>query len=114
MPAPNLPVDLDEFLAGHTQELIGFRRDLHAHPEIAHAERRTTAKVAQRLTAAARWWRCGPTWTPWPSPMRSTWHTGPPSLTSATPAGTTCTPRCWWARGCTWPTGRTGGCCPAG
>ncbi|HEY1324057.1 MAG TPA: amidohydrolase [Streptosporangiaceae bacterium] len=52
MPAANLPVDLDEFLAGHTQELIDFRRDLHAHPEIAHAERRTTAKVAQRLMAA--------------------------------------------------------------
>jgi len=52
MPALNLPVDLDEFLAGHTQQLIDFRRDLHAHPEIAHAERRTTAKVAQRLMAA--------------------------------------------------------------
>src|SRR6478752_7315409 len=52
MPAPDLPVDLDEFLAGHKQELIEFRRDLHAHPEIAHAERRTTAKVAQRLMAA--------------------------------------------------------------
>ena len=52
MPAPDLPVDLDEFVAGHAQELIEFRRDLHAHPEIAHAERRTTAKVAQRLMAA--------------------------------------------------------------
>ena len=52
MPAANLPVDLGEFLAGHAQELIDFRRDLHAHPEIAHAERRTTAKVAQRLMAA--------------------------------------------------------------
>ena len=52
MPAPDLPVDLDEFVAGHEQELIEFRRDLHAHPEIAHAERRTTAKVAQRLMAA--------------------------------------------------------------
>src|SRR5438132_121569 len=49
MPAPDLPVDLDEFVAGHEQELIEFRRDLHAHPEIAHAERRTTAKGA--LTA---------------------------------------------------------------
>src|SRR5437763_146701 len=52
MPAPDLPVDLDEFVVGHEQELIEFRRDLHAHPEIAHAERRTTAKVAQRLMAA--------------------------------------------------------------
>src|SRR5215472_16615434 len=52
MPTPDLLGCLDEFLAGHTQELIDFRRDLHAHPEIAHAERRTTAKVAQRLMAA--------------------------------------------------------------
>jgi len=52
MPGPDLPVDLDEFLGCHTQELIEFRQDLHAHPEIAHAERRTTAKVAQRLMAA--------------------------------------------------------------
>ena len=52
MPALDLPRDLDEFLVGHEQELIAFRRDLHAHPETAHAERRTTAKVAQRLTAA--------------------------------------------------------------
>ena len=46
MPAPDLLGDLDEFLAGHTQELIAFRRDMHAHPEIAHTERRSTAKVA--------------------------------------------------------------------
>ena len=52
MPAPDLPRDLNEFLVGHEQELIAFRRDLHAHPETAHAERRTTARVAQRLTAA--------------------------------------------------------------
>jgi amidohydrolase len=52
MPALDLRGDLDEFLVGHEQELIAFRRDLHAHPETAHAERRTTAKVAQRLAAA--------------------------------------------------------------
>jgi amidohydrolase len=33
-------------------ELIAFRRDLHAHPELAHAEIRTTERVAARLTAA--------------------------------------------------------------
>jgi len=33
-------------------ELIAFRRDLHAHPELAHAETRTTERVAARLTAA--------------------------------------------------------------
>jgi amidohydrolase len=34
------------------QELINFRRDLHAHPELAFAEHRTTAKIIERLTAA--------------------------------------------------------------
>src|SRR5215831_3290095 len=48
MPAADLPGRLDEFLAARTQELIDFRRDLHAHPEIAHTERRTTGKVAER------------------------------------------------------------------
>jgi amidohydrolase len=33
-------------------ELIAFRRDLHAHPELGHAETRTTSRVAARLTAA--------------------------------------------------------------
>ena len=33
-------------------ELIAFRRDLHAHPEPAHQEHRTTAKVAEALTCA--------------------------------------------------------------
>jgi amidohydrolase len=39
-------------------ELIAFQRDLHAHPELAHAETRTTACIADRLTAAGvgvRW-----------------------------------------------------------
>ncbi|HTJ71288.1 MAG TPA: amidohydrolase [Actinospica sp.] len=33
-------------------ELIEFRRDLHAHPELARQEQRTTRVVAQRLRAA--------------------------------------------------------------
>jgi len=33
-------------------ELVEFRRDLHAHPELSHAETRTTGRVAARLTAA--------------------------------------------------------------
>jgi len=33
-------------------ELIAIRRDLHAHPEVAWQERRSTALVVQRLTAA--------------------------------------------------------------
>ncbi len=47
----DLAGELDEFLRARGDELIAFRRDLHAHPEIAHAERRTTAKVADRLAA---------------------------------------------------------------
>ncbi|WP_461023188.1 amidohydrolase [Thalassiella azotivora] len=32
-------------------ELLAFRRDLHAHPELSHEERRTTQRVADRLRA---------------------------------------------------------------
>lgn len=35
-----------------TAELISFRRDLHAHPELGYAEHRTTAKIIERLQAA--------------------------------------------------------------
>src|SRR5215475_14020479 len=48
----DLVADLDAFLARHETELIEFRRDLHAHPEPAYAERRTTRLVADRLARA--------------------------------------------------------------
>jgi amidohydrolase len=48
----NLLGELDTFLAGREQELIGFRRDLHMHPELAFAEYRTTQRIVERLTAA--------------------------------------------------------------
>jgi amidohydrolase len=44
--------ELDAFLASHEPELIEFRRDLHAHPEVGYSEHRTTRKVALRLEAA--------------------------------------------------------------
>ena len=47
----DLPEALDQFLAAHERELIAFRRDLHAHPELGHQERRTTDRVARRLAA---------------------------------------------------------------
>ena len=47
-----LAADLNAFLAKHEDELIEFRRDLHAHPELANAEHRTTRRVALRLAAA--------------------------------------------------------------
>src|ERR1700677_4911034 len=51
MAGNDLRADLDVFLAGHEAELIEFRRDLHAHPELAFAEHRTTRRVALRLAA---------------------------------------------------------------
>jgi amidohydrolase len=39
-------------LAPHLDDLVEFRRDLHAHPEIAHAETRTTARVIDVLDRA--------------------------------------------------------------
>jgi amidohydrolase len=48
----DLTAALDTFLARHETGLIDFRRDLHAHPEVAYAERRTTRLVADRLAAA--------------------------------------------------------------
>lgn len=35
-----------------TADLIAFRRDLHAHPEVRFTERRTAARVSQRLRAS--------------------------------------------------------------
>jgi amidohydrolase len=51
MAGNDLREDLDVFLTGHEAELIEFRRDLHAHPELAYAEHRTTRRVALRLAA---------------------------------------------------------------
>jgi amidohydrolase len=48
----DLEGELDAFLAGHDEELIAFRRDLHAHPEIGYHEYRTTRRIALRLEAA--------------------------------------------------------------
>jgi amidohydrolase len=48
----DLTAALDAFLARHETELIDVRRDLHAHPEPAYAEHRTTRLVADRLAGA--------------------------------------------------------------
>jgi amidohydrolase len=42
---------IDAVVEKHSDDLIEFRRDLHAHPELSWAERRTTDAVAERLTA---------------------------------------------------------------
>jgi amidohydrolase len=52
MPEHELEGELDAFLQGHEDELIDFRRDLHAHPEIGYHEHRTTRRVKRRLEAA--------------------------------------------------------------
>jgi amidohydrolase len=52
MAESDLVGELEAFLAGHRPELIEFRRDLHAHPEIGYAEHRTTRRIALRLEAA--------------------------------------------------------------
>jgi amidohydrolase len=44
--------DLTLLLAPYAEEIVAFRRDLHAHPETGHHEVRTTACIAQRLKAA--------------------------------------------------------------
>jgi amidohydrolase len=52
MPGDDLAAELGAFLAEHSGELIEFRRDLHAHPEVGYHEHRTTRRVALRLAAA--------------------------------------------------------------
>jgi amidohydrolase len=52
MPGDDVTGELDTFLAEHRGELVEFRRDLHAHPEIGYHEHRTTRQIATRLAAA--------------------------------------------------------------
>src|ERR1039457_6374106 len=54
MPEHELEGELDAFLQGHEDELIDFRRDLHAHPEIGYHEHRTTRRVKRGVDAARR------------------------------------------------------------
>lgn len=50
-----IPLPFDEIsrvVTEHVDELVAFRRDVHAHPELGRAEVRTTRMVAERLEAA--------------------------------------------------------------
>jgi amidohydrolase len=47
-----VPPWLDGFLDAHLDELVAFRRRLHAHPEVSWAEVETTAAVIDRLRVA--------------------------------------------------------------
>jgi amidohydrolase len=56
-PVPDLgagsgPAWLDAWLAAHSVDVVGYRRSLHAFPELARQETRTTAFVSQALLAA--------------------------------------------------------------
>src|ERR1700734_1029395 len=48
----DLEGELDAFLARPQPQLLDFRRDLHAHPEIGYHEHRTTRRIKLRLEAA--------------------------------------------------------------
>ena len=52
MPNDPLRADLGSFLTAHEAELIDFRRDMHAHPELGYHEHRATRRIALRLAAA--------------------------------------------------------------
>ena len=49
MPDRDMQEELDSFILANQAELIDFRRDLHAHPELGYHEHRTTRRVALRL-----------------------------------------------------------------
>lgn len=42
---------LDAWVAAHTDQLVGWRRDLHAHPELGFDEYRTTGVITAALSA---------------------------------------------------------------
>src|SRR3954470_2075721 len=44
--------DLAALLRPYADDIVAFRRDLHAHPETGHHEVRTTARIADRLRRA--------------------------------------------------------------
>ena len=52
IPTSDAPATIDAVVEKHADDLVEFRRDLHAHPELSWSERRTTDAVAERLTAA--------------------------------------------------------------
>ncbi|ROS76950.1 amidohydrolase [Cellulomonas sp. PhB143] len=51
-PRSSLAARIEGLVATLHDELVEIRRDIHAHPETAHTETRTTALVAERLRAA--------------------------------------------------------------
>lgn len=54
------PEWLDTWLRRHTADVVSWRRHLHAHPELGHAEHASTSFVAETLSAAG----LSPKWLP--------------------------------------------------
>jgi len=50
--ASSVRARIDDFLTAHLDELIAFRRQLHAHPELAGREIETTEAIVNRLVVA--------------------------------------------------------------
>lgn len=53
---PELLAELERCAKRHDDEIVAFRRDLHAHPELGGHETRTTRMIAARLSAAGITW----------------------------------------------------------
>ncbi|MDQ1604273.1 MAG: hypothetical protein QOE01_2118 [Actinomycetota bacterium] len=51
-PVTTVPPELATLVKANADELVAFRRDLHAHPELSWAEVRTTRLLDERLVAA--------------------------------------------------------------
>lgn len=51
-PDPSVQTVINSWVADLDRELIAFRRDLHAHPELGFAEHRTTSRIVERLEQA--------------------------------------------------------------
>ncbi|HLS03060.1 MAG TPA: hypothetical protein VK054_13980, partial [Beutenbergiaceae bacterium] len=74
---------------GLNQELIAFRRDMHAHPELSRNEHRATKKVAQRLNQAGLHVHLLPETGLWCDiPASDRYSGGPQPLTGAQPRPT--------------------------
>jgi amidohydrolase len=50
--ADQVATRIEELVTSLADELVAFRRDVHAHPELARTETRTTARIADRLRDA--------------------------------------------------------------